>query len=62
MKRIRTIPKAAEEMKKSDPNTPVTKWMIRDWVQRGLLPIVPTGTRTVYIDMDKLEAFLDGAV
>lgn len=60
MKRIRSIPKAVEEIKKEDPGSPISKWLLRDWVSRGLIPTVQTGTRTCYIDMDKLEAFLDG--
>lgn len=60
MKRIRTLTKAVEEIRKSDPESPISKWMIYAWIEQGLLPRVPTGTRTIYIDMDKLEAFLDG--
>lgn len=60
MKRIRSVPKAVDEIKKADPGSPISIWMLRDWVARGLIPTVQTGTRTCYIDMDKLEAFLDG--
>lgn len=60
MRRIRTIPGAAAEMKDKDPNTIVTEWVLRRWIKQGLIPTVPVPTRVVYIDMDKLEAFLDG--
>lgn len=60
MKRIRSVTQAVEEIKKADPATPISKWMLRDWIARGLIPTVQTGTRTCYIDMDKLEAFLGG--
>ena len=60
MRRIRTIPGAAAEMKDKDPNTIVTEWVLRRWIKQGLIPTVPVPTRVVYIDMAKLEAFLDG--
>lgn len=60
MRRIRTIPGAAAEMKEKDPNTIVTEWVLRRWIKQGLIPTVPVPARVVYIDMDKLEAFLDG--
>lgn len=60
MKRIRTIPEAAREIKAADPNTYFTEHKLRLLVKRGLLPTVHTGTKVVLLDMDKLEAWLDG--
>lgn len=60
MKRIRTIPGAVEEIRKTDPETIVTEWLLRSWVKKKLIPVVPTGCRALYVDMDKVEAFLNG--
>lgn len=60
MKRIRTIPGAVEEIRKADPETIVTEWLLRSWIKKKLIPIVPTGSRAMYVDMDKVEAFLNG--
>lgn len=59
MKRIRTLPQAAKEIKEKDPQTAVTYNALRSWANAGIIPYVKAGN--VYlIDMDKLEAFLSG--
>lgn len=60
MKRIRTIPGAVEEIRKTDPETIVTEWLLRSWVKKKLITVVPTGSRALYVDTDKVEAFLNG--
>lgn len=62
MKRIRTIPEAAEEIRRADPNTYFTVHKLRHMVKRGMFDraIVKSGTRVVLLDMDKLEALIDG--
>ena len=57
--RMRTIPKAMEELKKADPETAVTKWALEKWIKSGELPHVKSGAYTL-INMDNLYAFLEG--
>ena len=59
MKKIRTLPQAAKEIKENDPQTAVTYNALRMWVTRGELPSVKAGN-TYLIDMDVLYAFLGG--
>lgn len=61
MTRIRTIPGAVEEIKAQDPNSHINVPMLRRWVKRGLIPVVPVGGKTVLVDMAKIEQFLQGA-
>lgn len=60
MVRIRTIPKAVEEIKAQDPGTYINVPLLRKWVKKGIIPAVPTGGSHVLLDMDKLESFLAG--
>lgn len=62
MKRIRTIPEAAAEIQRADPNTYFTSHKLRYMIKHGVFDsaIVKSGTRVVLLDMDKLEAILDG--
>lgn len=62
MTRIRTLPKAIEEIKAQDPNSHVNIAMLRKWVKRGLISPVPTGSKHVLINMSTLEQFLAGNV
>ena len=60
MARIRTLPKAVQEIKAQDPNTYINVRLLRKWVKGGLVkPIQGCGTYQL-IDLDKLEAFLSG--
>lgn len=59
MVRMRSLPKAAEELKKKDPGTDVSYWILRRWVKEGKLPSVKTG-KNYLIDMNALEAYLEG--
>lgn len=60
MARIRTIPKAVEELKEKDPGTCVNVWNLRHWVKTGAIPSITKG-RQWLIDMNALEAFLENA-
>ena len=59
MARMRSLPKAAEELKEKDPSTDISYWILRRWVKERKIPSVQTG-RNHLIDMDKLEAFMEG--
>lgn len=59
MARMRSLPKAAEELKAKDPETDVSYWVLRRWVKEKKIPSVKTG-RNSLVDMDKLEAFMEG--
>lgn len=59
MRRMRTLPQAAKEIKEKDPQTAVTYNALRMWIKAGVIPSVKAGN-TCLIDMDRLEAFLSG--
>lgn len=59
MTRLRTINKAAEELKAEDPETPVCAMTIRRWIASGELRHIKSGNR-VYVDMDVLKEFMKG--
>lgn len=59
MARMRSLPKAAEELKEKDPDTIVSYWILRRWVKEKRIPCVKSG-RNHFIDMDKLESFMEG--
>ena len=62
MARIRTLPKAVEEIKAKDPNTYLNVRTLRKWVKMGLIkPIQGCGTYQL-TDLDKLESFLAGGI
>lgn len=61
MARMRSLPKAAEELKAKDPGTDISYWVLRRWVKEGKIPSVQTG-RNHLIDLDKLETFMEGRV
>ena len=60
MARIRTIPKAVEEIKANDPGSYITVKRLRYWVKSGAIEPVPCCGHHVLIDLDRLEAFLSG--
>lgn len=57
--RMRTIPKAVEELKKDDPECEVGYWTIRRLISDGTLPVCMAGTKAL-INMDVLENVLSG--
>ena len=60
MARIRSIPKAVKEIRDKDPNTYISERVLRRWVKQGLVPTIPDGGTFALIDMDRLEAFMEG--
>lgn len=59
MAKLRTINKAAAELKEEDPETPVCAMTIRRWITSGKLRHIKSGNR-VYVDMDVLKEFMKG--
>ena len=51
--RMRTIPKAFEELKKLDPDTALTKTTLEKMVKRGEIPVVMVGQHRL-INLDVL--------
>lgn len=54
---MRTVPEAAKEMKRIDPNTAVTEYHIRQLALSGVLPRVQAG-RKLLINFDLLLEYL----
>lgn len=57
--RMRTIPKAYEEVKRADPNTSLTLRALRRMVNNGEVPFVMVGTKRL-VDLDLLFDVLSG--
>ena len=57
--KMRTLPKAMEEIKQLDPDTALTLSTLRLLVKRGELPVVHIRNRQL-IDMETLTAYLKG--
>lgn len=61
MSRIRTIPKAAAELKEKDPNTALNLCTLRMLVKSGTIHSVKNPCiNKVYIDLDEVEALFSG--
>lgn len=56
-KHYRTINNAAAEILAADPNTAITKWMLRTLVRTGEIPIVKHGNRYL-VALEDIEAYL----
>lgn len=54
MNRIRTIDKAYEEIKAKDPETAITRYLVRAMVNQGVIPSIKTGNKKL-VDVDVLE-------
>lgn len=57
--RIRTIPKAVEEVKRHDSATHISTGILRRLVKEGKIPSAKTG-KNFLVNMDDLEVFLSG--
>ncbi|MCI6616734.1 DNA-binding protein [Ruminococcus sp.] len=57
--RMRTIPKAYEEVKRADQNTSLTLRALRRMVNSGEVPCVMVGTKRL-VDLDLLFDILSG--
>ena len=58
MVRMRFASQALEELKREDPDTPITLHYIRTLARKGLIPCVQIGRRRL-INYDALIAFLE---
>lgn len=56
---VRTIDKAIEELRKKDPDTPVTAYTLRRWIKSGVIPSVKSGNKYL-VNMEILENYLKG--
>lgn len=59
MARIRTIEKAFNEIRQSDPNTCITKHFIKNLIINGDIPHRKTGNRFL-IDVDEVIRYAQG--
>ena len=59
MEKIRTINGAIEEIRRQDPETPLSAGIIRRWIISGALPAVKTGNKYL-LNMEVLGRFLEG--
>ena len=55
---IRTINKAYEELKARDPETSITKNLLREMVKQEIIPSVRAGNRYL-VDVDVIEQFFE---
>ncbi len=60
MARIRTIPKAVEEIKAKDPGTCVNLTALRRWVKEGKINSF-NGGKSPLVDLDEVERMVSGA-
>ena len=54
MKRIRTIDQAYDEIKAKDPETAISRYLVRQMVKQGMVPSLPSGKKRL-VDVDVLE-------
>lgn len=59
MARMRSLPKAAEELRANDPETKITYWILRRWVKENKIPSLRSG-KCYLINMDALEDYIEG--
>ena len=60
MARIRTLPRAAAELKEADPNTSITLTRLRRLVQEGKVKSFDGG-KSPLVDLDEVERMVSGA-
>lgn len=54
--KIRTIAAAAKEFKEADQNTSVASGIIRSLIKSGRINHYKFGPRTVFVDLDEIQA------
>lgn len=59
MLRMRTIEQATLWVKKTDPETALTKWALRNLVLSGEIPHKQIGTKRL-VALEDIEAYVDG--
>lgn len=60
MVRIRTVPKAVEEIKKQDPGSYINTCLLRRWLKDGTIKPVKGSYAYTLVNLDELERFLAG--
>ena len=58
---VRTISGALEELRREDPDTPISEYALRAWIKSGAVPAVKSGNKFL-INMETLKRFLAGEV
>ena len=59
MTRMRSLPKAVDELRERDPETCISLCVLRRWVKEGKVKSVKTG-KNFLVNMDNLEAYMAG--
>lgn len=59
MQKIRTIRKAAAEIRKQDPDTAITEYFIRQLVSTGEIPSIKSNSKSM-INMQDLYNYIGG--
>lgn len=59
MRKIRSLRQAAIEIKEKDPQTAIGYTTLQRWAKAGVIRTI-RDSRTIYVDMEELEAFLRG--
>lgn len=54
---IRTIDQAYDELKKRDPDTAISRHMVRQLVKTGIVPSIQSGNKKL-VDVDVLEQYV----
>ena len=54
---IRTIDKAYDELKARDPDTAISRYLVRQMVRTGMVPSINSGTKKL-VDVDVLESYV----
>lgn len=60
MQKIRTIRKAAAEIRKQDPDTAITEYFIRQLVSTGEIPSIKSNSKSM-INMQDLYNYIGGS-
>ncbi len=56
---IRTVSGVIEELRKEDPDTPISRHALMSWIKSGVLPSVKSGNKYL-LDMEVVRKFLAG--
>lgn len=54
MQRIRTIDQAYDEIKKQDPETAISRYLVRQMINQGMVPSIKSGSKKL-VDVGVLE-------
>ena len=55
---IRTIPGAAEEIRRNDPHSAITEYRIRQLVNENIIPFYPVGNRKL-VNMEDINSYFE---